>query len=78
MRELLTFGTLVAHGGCDPQVKGHIAANLHVGNSRAQLIDVMTQLLPFTAYPRMLNALRAIDEVAPAPAADSVDQGGQA
>ena len=37
----------------------------------------MTQLLPFTAYPSMLNALRVIDQVAPASAEDSVDQGGQ-
>jgi 4-carboxymuconolactone decarboxylase len=29
-------------------------------------IDVATQLLPFIGYPRTLNALRAIDEVAPA------------
>lgn len=65
-RELLTLSMLVALGGCDPQVKGHVAANLNVGNGRAQLIDVVTQLLPFIGYPRTLNALRAIDEVAPA------------
>jgi 4-carboxymuconolactone decarboxylase len=62
-RELLTLGMLIALGGCDPQVKGHVAANLHVGNDRARLIDVVTQLLPFIGYPRTLNALRAIDEV---------------
>jgi len=33
-RELLTFTMLVSLGGCDPQVRGHVAANLHVGNSR--------------------------------------------
>ena len=65
MRELLTFSMLVALGGCDPQVKGHIAANLHVGNDRAKLIDVLTQLLPVIGYPRTLNGLRAVDEVAP-------------
>src|SRR5689334_16642334 len=65
-RELLTFSMLVALGGCDAQVKGHVAANLHVGNDRARLIDVVTQLLPFIGYPRMLNGLRAIDEVIPA------------
>jgi 4-carboxymuconolactone decarboxylase len=54
---------LVSLGGCDPQVKGHVAANLNVGNDRAGLIDVVTQLLPFIGYPRTLNALRAIDEV---------------
>jgi len=62
-RELLTFSMLVSLGGCDPQVKGHVAANLHVGNSRATLIDVLTQLLPFIGYPRTLNGLRAVDEV---------------
>ena len=57
---------LAALGGCDPQVKGHVAANLPVGNDRKRLIDVVTQLLPFIGYPRTLNALRAIDEVVPA------------
>jgi 4-carboxymuconolactone decarboxylase len=65
-RELLTFSMLAALGGCDPQVKGHVAANLRVGNDRRRLIDVATQLLPFIGYPRTLNALRAIDEIAPA------------
>jgi 4-carboxymuconolactone decarboxylase len=62
-RELLTFSMLVSLGGCDPQVKGHVAANLHVGNSRAKLIDVLTQLLPLIGYPRTLNGPRAIDEI---------------
>jgi alkylhydroperoxidase/carboxymuconolactone decarboxylase family protein YurZ len=62
-RELLTFSMLVALGGCDAQVKGHVAANLNVGNDRARLIDVLTQLLPFIGYPRTLNGLRAINEV---------------
>jgi 4-carboxymuconolactone decarboxylase len=66
MRELLTFSMLVALGGCEAQVKGHVAANLHVGNNRARLIDVLTQLLPFIGYPRTPNALRLVDEVAAA------------
>lgn len=61
-RELLTLSMLVALGGCDPQVRGHVAANLHVGNDRVLLIDVVTQLLPFIGYPRALNALRVIDD----------------
>ena len=62
MRELVTLSFLVALGGCDPQVKGHVAANLHIGNDRTLLIDVVTRLLPFIGYPRTLNALRAITE----------------
>ena len=64
-RGLLTFSMLVSLGGCEPQVKGHVAANLNVGADRARLIDVLTQLLPFIGYPRTLNALRALDEAAP-------------
>jgi 4-carboxymuconolactone decarboxylase len=62
-RELLTFSMLVALGGCDAQVKAHVAANVNVGNDRVRLIDVASQLLPFIGYPRTLNGLRAIDEV---------------
>ena len=64
-RELLTLAMLVALGGADPQVGGHVAANVRVGNARATLVAVVTQLLPYVGYPRTLNALRAIDEHAP-------------
>ena len=61
--EVLQF-MLVALGGCEPQLKGHVAANLRVGNSRAILLDVLTQLLPFIGYPRTLNGLRCVEEAA--------------
>jgi 4-carboxymuconolactone decarboxylase len=64
-RELLTFAMLVSLGGCEAQVKGHVAANLNVGNDRARLLAVLTQLIPFIGYPRTLNGLRALDEVTP-------------
>ena len=62
-RELLTLAMLVSLGGCEPQAKGHVAANFNVGNGRDVLLSVVTQLLPFIGYPRALNALRVIDEV---------------
>jgi 4-carboxymuconolactone decarboxylase len=62
-RELLTFAMLVSLGGCEPQARGHVAANLNVGNDRAVLLAVVTQLLPFIGYSRTLNALRVIDDV---------------
>jgi 4-carboxymuconolactone decarboxylase len=65
-RELVTFAFLVSLGGCEPQVKGHVSGNLRVGNNRARLIDVLSQLLPFIGYPRTLNGLRTVDEVTPA------------
>lgn len=62
-RELLTLSMLVSLGGCEAQVKGHVSANLNVGNDRARIIDVLTQLLPFIGYPRTLNALRVVEDV---------------
>lgn len=67
-RELVTLSILIALGGADSQVKGHIRGNLNVGNGREVLSDVITQLLPWVGYPRTLNALAALNEVAPEPA----------
>lgn len=64
-RELLTFAMLISLGGCEPQVKGHIRGNVAVGNDKAILIDVVTQLLPLNGYPRTLNALRCLNEMIP-------------
>ena len=61
-RELLTFSMLASLGGCEPQLLGHVAANLSVGNDRRVLLGTITQLLPFIGYPRTLNAIRVINE----------------
>jgi 4-carboxymuconolactone decarboxylase len=65
LRELLTLSILIALGGADAQVKGHVRGNLNVGNGRDVLVDVITQLLPWVGYPRTLNALNAVNEVIP-------------
>ncbi|WP_295700217.1 carboxymuconolactone decarboxylase family protein [Helicobacter sp. UBA3407] len=62
-RELLTFVYILAMGGAESQLKGHIQGNLNIGNDRAKLIAVVTALVPYIGYPRSLNALNAIDEV---------------
>jgi len=62
MRELLTLSMLASLGGCEAQLAGHVSANVAVGNDRAVLISLITQLLPFIGYPRALNALRVIHE----------------
>ena len=49
-------------GGCEPQLAGHLAANLAVGNDRKVLLGVVTALLPIVGYPRGLNAMRVVDE----------------
>jgi 4-carboxymuconolactone decarboxylase len=64
-RELLTFSMLMALGGCEPQLNGHIQGNITVGNDKERLLSVVTQLLPYVGYPRTLKAIRCINEVLP-------------
>ena len=63
-REMITFCILAAQGGCEPQLVSHAAGNLHIGNNKAFLIDVVSQCLPYMGYPRSLNALRCVNEAA--------------
>ena len=64
-RELITFSILISQGGCEPQVKGHIAGNVNVGNDKQTLLNTVTALLPYIGYPRSLNAIACINEVIP-------------
>lgn len=65
LRELLTFSMLLSLGGCEAQLKGHIQGNIRLGNDRGILMDVITQVLPYVGYPRSLNGIRCLNEVAP-------------
>ena len=65
IRELITLSILIALGGVESQIKGHIKGNINVGNARETLLSVITQLLPWVGYPRTLNALNALNEVGP-------------
>ena len=67
LRELVTLSILIALGGVESQIKGHIQGNLNVGSDRAVLMDLITQLLPWVGYPRTLNAMKCLNELAPEP-----------
>lgn len=64
-REMVTLSFLIALGGTESQIKGHIRGNANVGNDRQTLINLMTQLLPYVGYPRTLNAISCLNEVLP-------------
>ena len=51
-RELVAFCLIAAQGGCDPQLRGHAAGNLSVGNPYELLVRVISSNLPFIGYPR--------------------------
>lgn len=62
-KELMTMVMLATLGGCENQLKAHVAANIRVGNSRQLLIDTITQCQPYIGFPRVLNAINIINEV---------------
>lgn len=62
-RELVTLSILIALGGTEPQIKGHIQGNANIGNDKEKMLDVITQLLPYVGYPRTLNAIKCLNEV---------------
>lgn len=63
-REMITFCFLAAQGGCDNQLKRHAAANMRIGNSRAFLIKIISQCLPYIGYSRSLTALACVQAIA--------------
>lgn len=65
MRELVTLSFLIALGGTESQIKGHIAGNANIGNDRQTLVNLITQLVPYVGYPRSLNALNCLNEIIP-------------
>jgi 4-carboxymuconolactone decarboxylase len=63
-REMITFCFLAALGGCESQIKSHVAGNMNLGNDPEFLVKVVSQCLPYIGYPRSLNAISAIHQVA--------------
>ncbi len=63
-REMVTFCFILAQGGCENQLRGHTAGNFGVGNDKEKLYSVVEQCMPYIGYPRSLNAMNIIDEVA--------------
>ena len=63
-REMITFCFILAQGGCENQLRGHTAGNFKAGNNQEKMYQVVEQCMPYIGYPRSLNAMAVIDEVA--------------
>ena len=62
-REIATIGALVAMGNALPQLKVHVAAGLHVGLRRDEILEIIIQMAVYAGFPASLNALFAAQEV---------------
>jgi 4-carboxymuconolactone decarboxylase len=63
-RELITFVCLASLGDCAGQLKSHVTGNLAVGNGRDVLLSALNQSMPYIGFPRTLNAIAIISEIA--------------
>lgn len=71
-RELVTLASLLTAGGCEPQLEVHIRAALRVGAPPEAVLEAFMQCVPYTGFPRVLNAVAVARRVfAAAPAGES-------
>ena len=61
-REICTVAALTVLGTI-PQLKDHINAALNVGNSPAEIVEIMMQMSAYCGFPKSINAVMAAKEV---------------
>lgn len=58
---LTTISSLVSQGM--PQIAIHINSGLNVGLTPEEIVGCIVHLLPYTGFPRVLNALKVTKEI---------------
>ncbi len=62
-REMTTLASLLTAGGCEPQMEVHISGALNVGIPPEKIIEIFLQCIPYTGFPRVLNAVYAAKRI---------------
>lgn len=62
-RQLVTLSSLTTQGGCEPQLEVHISAALNVGLNPNEIVEAIIHCVPYTGFPRALNAIRVAQKV---------------
>ncbi|MFO1082406.1 MAG: carboxymuconolactone decarboxylase family protein [Reyranellaceae bacterium] len=62
-RELCTVAALTVQGFALPELKLHIAAALRCGASRAEVAEIITQMIAYCGFPAATNALMTMKQV---------------
>ena len=62
-REMITLASLLTAGGCETQLEVHIAGALHVGLSKEKIIETFLQCIPYTGFPKVLNAISVAEKL---------------
>lgn len=61
-RALVTVASLITQG-TEPQLELHINTALTSGITAEEIVETITQLIPYTGFPRVLNALSVAQKV---------------
>jgi 4-carboxymuconolactone decarboxylase len=56
-RQLVTISALTALGGAEPQLEVHVNAGLNVGLTAREVVEAILHCIPYTGFPRALNAI---------------------
>ena len=56
-REMITITSLLTSGGCEAQLEVHINGALNVGVSPEKIVETFIQCIPYTGFPKVLNAI---------------------
>jgi 4-carboxymuconolactone decarboxylase len=62
-RQIVTVAALATLGTAAPQLRTHIGGALRCGASRAELVEVMMQLVPYVGVAAAINGVTACREV---------------
>lgn len=62
-RQLVTLSSLTTQGGCERQLRVHINASLNVGLTPREIVEAIMHCVPYTGFPRVLNAIFVAKEI---------------
>lgn len=62
-REMITLASLLTAGGCEPQLEVHINGALNVGIVPEKIIEIFLQCIPYTGFPKVLNAVSVAKKI---------------
>ncbi len=62
-REMITIVSLLTAGGCETQLEVHINGSLNVGIPPEKIIETFLQCVPYTGFPKVLNAVNVAKKV---------------
>jgi 4-carboxymuconolactone decarboxylase len=56
-RQLVTISALTTLGGAERQLEVHVGAGLNVGLTAREIVEAILHCIPYTGFPRVLNAI---------------------